>query len=103
MLAGKHVVFLGGDARQLEIIKECINKRANVSLVGFDNLQNPFIEATNRDLTSDLMKTVDVLILPIVGTDDRGYVDSIFTKKMLYLTEEHIEAQIGRASCRERV
>jgi len=67
MLSGKHIVFLGGDARQLEIIKKCIDLRARVSLVGFDNLQNPFIEATNRELTPDLMKTVDVLILPIVG------------------------------------
>ncbi|MEW9031619.1 MAG: dipicolinate synthase subunit DpsA [Planifilum fimeticola] len=92
MLSGKHVVFLGGDARQLEIIKKCIDLRANVSLVGFDNLQNPFIEATNRELTPDLMKTVDVLILPIVGTDDRGNVESIFTKKTLVLTEEHIDA-----------
>lgn len=92
MLSGKHIVFLGGDARQLEIIKKCIDLRARVSLVGFDNLQNPFIEATNRELTPDLMKTVDVLILPIVGTDDRGNVESIFTKKTLVLTEELIEA-----------
>lgn len=76
----------------MEIIKKCIDLRANVSLVGFDNLQNPFIEATNRELTPDLMKTVDVLILPIVGTDDCGNVESIFTKKTLVLTEEHIEA-----------
>lgn len=92
MLAGKQVVFLGGDARQLEIIKKCIDLRAKVILVGFDNLQNPFIEAVNRDLSTELMKTADVLILPIVGTDERGYVDSIFTKKTLLLTEEHIEA-----------
>jgi dipicolinate synthase subunit A len=92
MLTGKHVAFLGGDARQLEVIKSCIELDAGVSLIGFDNLQSPFSGASNRELTFELLKTVDMLILPIVGTDEEGRVDSIFTSKKLVLKEEHIEA-----------
>ncbi|GGE25063.1 dipicolinate synthase subunit A [Marinithermofilum abyssi] len=92
MLTGKHVAFLGGDARQLEVIKSCIELDAGVSLIGFDNLQSPFSGASNRELTFELLKTVDMLILPIVGTDEEGRVESIFTSKKLVLTEEHIEA-----------
>ncbi|MDA8352363.1 MAG: dipicolinate synthase subunit DpsA [Firmicutes bacterium] len=90
MLKGKHVVFIGGDARQLEVIKNCIEGKARVSLIGFDNLQSPFSGAVNRELTENLLKTTDILILPILGTDEEGFVDSIFTTKKLVLTERHI-------------
>ncbi|QKG84548.1 dipicolinate synthase subunit DpsA [Kroppenstedtia pulmonis] len=90
MLTGKHVAFLGGDARQLEVIKHCIELNAKVTLFGFDNLQSPFNGASSRDLSLDVLKTVDMLILPIMGTDDDGHVDSIFTTKKMVLTEEHI-------------
>jgi dipicolinate synthase subunit A len=92
MLTGKHVAFLGGDARQLEVIKSCIELNATVSLIGFDNLQKPFSEANHRELTHELLETVDILVLPIVGTDEHGQVDSVFTSKKLVLTEEHIQS-----------
>lgn len=72
MLTGKHVVFLGGDARQLEVIKSCTEMGARVSLVGFDNLQSPVSGASLKELSSDLLETADVLVLPIIGTDEKG-------------------------------
>lgn len=91
MLTGEHIAFLGGDARQLEVIKSCIKQNATVSLIGFDNLQSSFSGANRRELTPDLLETVDRLILPIVGTDESGYIDSLFTSKKIVLTEEHIQ------------
>ncbi|MFC4077886.1 dipicolinate synthase subunit DpsA [Salinithrix halophila] len=92
MLTGKHVAFIGGDARQLEVIKSCTDLNAKVSLIGFDNLQSPFSGASHRELTPELFKTVDMLILPILGTDEEGHIDSIFTTKTLVLTEADINA-----------
>ncbi|OYD09492.1 dipicolinate synthase subunit DpsA [Paludifilum halophilum] len=92
MLTGKHVAFLGGDARQLEVIKSCIELNAKVSLIGFENLQSPFSGASKRDLNRDLLKTVDLLILPIMGADDEGKVDSVFTTEKIVLTGEHIRS-----------
>lgn len=92
MLTGKHVVFLGGDARQLEVIKSCIQMNANVSLIGFDNLQSPFSGATQRQLSTSVLTQADILVLPIIGTDDQGKVNSVFTSEEIYLTEEHIRA-----------
>ncbi|PTX58635.1 dipicolinate synthase subunit A [Melghirimyces profundicolus] len=91
------MAFIGGDARQLEVIKSCIEQNAKVSLIGFDNLQSPFSGASNRELTPSLLKTVDMLILPILGTDEEGYVSSIFTTKKLALSEEHIASLTSRA------
>ncbi len=92
MLKGEHIAFLGGDARQLEVIKSCIKQNATVSLIGFDNLQSSFSGASRRELTPDFLGTVDRLILPIVGTDEKGYIDSLFTSKKIVLTEEHFQA-----------
>jgi len=90
MLTGIHVAFIGGDARQLEVIKRCIQLDAMVTLIGFDNLESNFTGATKRPLTCDVLKDADALILPIVGTDDSGYVESIFCSKQLKLQEEHV-------------
>lgn len=92
MLTGKHIAFVGGDARQLEVIKSCIEGNAKVSLIGFDNLQSPFSGAVHRELTTHFAASVDLMILPIVGTDDHGLVDSIFTQRRIVLAEEHISA-----------
>lgn len=90
MLAGKHVVFLGGDARQLEVIRQIIQLNAKVSLIGFDNLQSPVSGTTKREIDDRIWGDIDILILPIVGTDDQGKITSAFTSKSLKLTEEHL-------------
>jgi len=90
MLTGIHVAFIGGDARQLEVIKKCIQLDASVTLIGFDNLESIFTGAAKKPLTCDVLKDVDALILPIVGTDDNGLVESIFCSKPLQLLEEHV-------------
>ncbi|MGC5324063.1 dipicolinate synthase subunit DpsA [Brevibacillus sp. SYSU BS000544] len=90
MLTGVHVAFIGGDARQLEVIKKCIQLDAIVTLIGFDNLESSFTGATKKPLTCDVLKDVDALILPIVGSDEKGFVESIFCSKPLQLKEEHV-------------
>jgi dipicolinate synthase subunit A len=89
MLTGIHVAFIGGDARQLEVIKKCIQLDAIVTLIGFDNLESIFTGATKKPLTCDVLKDVDALVLPIVGTDEKGIVESIFCSEPLQLLEEH--------------
>jgi dipicolinate synthase subunit A len=92
MLTGIHVAFVGGDMRQLEVIKRCIQLDASVTLIGFDNLESIFTGATKKPLTCDVLKDVDALVLPMVGTDDHGFVESIFCSKPLQLVEEHADA-----------
>jgi dipicolinate synthase subunit A len=92
MLTGIHTTFIGGDARQLEVIKKFIELDASVTLVGFDNLESNFTGANKMDLSTELLKETDALILPIVGTDDEGFVESIFCSKPLQLTEKHFQS-----------
>jgi dipicolinate synthase subunit A len=90
MLTGMKIAIIGGDARQLEVISKCIDMDASVYLFGFENLERQYIGAEKRSLTPDHLKGMDAVILPIVGTDDEGNVESIFTSEKLTLTDEHI-------------
>lgn len=90
LLTGVHVAFIGGDARQLEIIKKCIELDASITLIGFDNLESKFQGVQLKELDNDVLKDVDFLILPIVGTDDQGNVESVFSHNNLKLTKEYL-------------
>lgn len=89
MLTGIHAIFIGGDARQLEVIKKFIELDATVTLIGFDNLESNFNGAFKRSLTPEVLHDVDAIILPVVGTDEQGYVESIFCSKPMQLKKEH--------------
>jgi len=89
LLTGIEVAFVGGDARQLEVIDKLSQLDASITLIGFDNLQQSFSGIHKMvDLTKDALVSKDVIILPPVGTDDAGRVDSIFSTKELILTDQ---------------
>lgn len=79
------MAFVGGDARQLEVIKKCIEMDATITLIGFDNLESKFVGVHQKDLEPDIFLNVDAVILPIVGTDEEGNVESIFSQKNWFL------------------
>jgi dipicolinate synthase subunit A len=92
MLTGIQVALIGGDARQLEVIYKCSELDASVVLIGFDNLQNQFSGITRTELSPEALEGMDAVILPAVGTDDHGHVESIFSASELRLTEAHIQS-----------
>lgn len=84
-------MLLGGDARQLEVIRKLTELDATVKAVGFDGLLAPVDGAVWADLDdNDLFSEADALVLPAVGTDDTGSVTAVFSDKELRLTDEHI-------------
>ncbi|WP_274361409.1 dipicolinate synthase subunit DpsA [Paenibacillus thermotolerans] len=90
MLTGTQVTFIGGDARQLEVIKRMVELDASVTLIGFDNLSQSFSGATSAELHENSLLGQDAVLLPAVGTDDNGLVDSMFSTRELMLTDTHI-------------
>jgi dipicolinate synthase subunit A len=90
MLTGVQVVFIGGDARHLEIIQKFIDLDAIIVLVGYDKLHNQFDGITRAKLTTEVLKKADAVILPAVGSDDNGNVDTIYSNENLLLNSEHI-------------
>ncbi|WP_413381516.1 dipicolinic acid synthetase subunit A [Alkalihalobacillus sp. 1P02AB] len=90
MLEGKHIVIIGGDARQLEIIRKLSQVHARISLVGFEQLDDGFIGASKAVMDELDWKKVDALILPVSGTDHEGAVETIFSNEKVILSAKHL-------------
>ncbi|PYZ98063.1 dipicolinic acid synthetase subunit A [Alteribacter lacisalsi] len=88
MLTDMHVVIIGGDARQLEIIRKLSQLDAKVSLVGFDQLDDGFAGAKKQSLQTLDPLTVDAVVLPVSGMNSKGEVESIFSGEPVKLTSE---------------
>ncbi|MCA0754088.1 dipicolinate synthase subunit DpsA [Paenibacillus sp. N4] len=90
MLTGVQVLLLGGDARQLEVIRKLTELDALVTISGFDGLHSSLDGAVQAEFEEQLFEDVDALLLPAVGTDDQGYIHAVFSDRQMQLTESHI-------------
>lgn len=88
MLTGMQIAVLGGDARQLEIIRKLTELDAKISLVGFEQLDHAFTGATKEKLSEVDFSIIDAIILPVPGTNLQGEIDTIFSNEKIVLTEE---------------
>lgn len=88
MLTGYTIVFLGGDARQVEVINKCAELDGSVHVVGFERLNRPVSGITGEPLTVELLTKADVIVLPVVGCDDNGMISAPFSAEDLLLTED---------------
>lgn len=88
MLTGLHLAVIGGDARQLEIIRRLTELDARLSLIGFEQLDHAFTGALKEKLTEVDFSNIDGIILPVAGTGTDGKVDTIFSNEKVFLTEE---------------
>ncbi|MFS8630736.1 MAG: dipicolinate synthase subunit A, partial [Bacillales bacterium] len=88
MLTGLHVAVIGGDARQIEIIRKLTERDAKLSLIGFEQLDHAFTGAVKEKMEELDFSKIDAIILPVAGTNHLGQVDSIFSGEKIFLTEE---------------
>jgi len=92
MLTGKHVAIIGGDARQLEVIRKLIELDAKISLIGFDQLDEGFVGATKTQLSQVDFSKVEAIMLPVSGTSLEGEVETIFSNEKIILKEDHLKS-----------
>jgi len=92
MLTGINIVIIGGDARQIEVINHLIKMDATLTLLGMENLQEKYPNLNFAEFNVNNLKTADAILLPIVGTDDEGNIESIFTSHPIKLTDELFES-----------
>lgn len=91
MLTDRHIVILGGDARQIEVINKLVALDARLSLVGFDQLDRNFNGAIKVNMDEVQADAVDSLILPVSGTDKKGFVETTFSNENVQLTAEWLK------------
>ncbi|WP_028399031.1 dipicolinic acid synthetase subunit A [Ectobacillus panaciterrae] len=91
MLTDMHIAVIGGDARQLEVIRKMIELDAKLSLIGFDQLDHGFTGAAKEQMQELDFSSLDAIILPVAGTNLEGQIDTIFSNKKVVLTKEQVE------------
>lgn len=85
----KHIVVIGGDARYIELIRQLQHlKNVNISLVGYDHLEQSFTSLKQISFDEIDVKKVDIVILPITGTDQKGNVEVVFSDSKIQLSKD---------------
>ena len=84
----QRIAVIGGDARYLELIRKLEQlPHATVVLVGYDKLEPGFIGSKQYDLHEIQPKDLDIIILPITGTDPEGNIEAIFSNQPIQLKD----------------
>jgi dipicolinate synthase subunit A len=91
MLTGTQIAVIGGDARQLEIIRKLTELDAKLSLIGFEQLDHAFTGASKEKISEIDFSVQDALILPVPGTNLEGQVETVFSSEKVVLTKEMLE------------
>jgi len=92
MLTGLHIAVLGGDARQLEVIRKLTELDAKVTLIGFEQLDSGFTSASKELIADASFEDLDAILLPVPGTNNEGVVDTIFSNEKVVLTKEILDS-----------
>lgn len=83
------VAVIGGDARYLELIRQLQTlPDTSICLVGFEKLEQGFTGLKQLDFHELEPEKLDAVILPIIGTNSEGYVDTVFSDQKFQLTEQ---------------
>ncbi len=88
MLTGMQIAVIGGDARQLEIIRKLTELEARLSLIGFEQLDHAFTGAVKEKIDEVDFTKIDAIILPVAGTNLEGQIETIFSNEKVILSEE---------------
>lgn len=98
MLTGLKVAVIGGDARQVELIKKLCEWDATLYLVSLEHLEGEFPGAQKVKLEEVPAEELDAIILPVPGTDEEGYMETHFADESPRLTKEWLK-QV-KSSCK---
>lgn len=88
MLTDIQIAVIGGDARQLEIIRKLTELDAKLSLIGFEQLDHAFTGAVKEKMDEVDFSQIDAIILPVPGAGLDGKIETIFSNEEVYLLED---------------
>ncbi len=92
MLTGRGLVFVGGDARMIEVIAQVVDSDASGTLIGFDKLTRTFTDTVHSPVSEEVFSKADALVLPVAGMDDDGMVETRFSDTPICLEDKHFAA-----------
>jgi dipicolinate synthase subunit A len=90
MLKEKNILIMGGDLRQVEVIKKLASLQAAVYLVGFEEYEFKEENVFNQNLLQTDFSLFDAILLPVPGVNEQGKIESSFCSTNLFLKKEMI-------------
>jgi dipicolinate synthase subunit A len=91
LLSGKHLVVLGGDARQVEVIQRLQEWDASIETFGFDTTQIRLTNCTqnewNETQAQQALMRADGIVLPIISCDDEQRIDAPYSSEEIHMNE----------------
>lgn len=95
-LSGVKIAVLGGDDRELILVKELVKMGATLVVVGFPRdkiVQGAFVVNSVEKACKD----AEVVILPLPGTDAEGRIRAVYAQENLILTERAVAEMASKA------
>lgn len=87
-LMEQNIAVIGGDARYLELIRQLQSlPNLKIQLIGFDKIEQSFMGLSHVSFHELETEKIDVVILPITGTDMNGNVEVVFSDENIQLTK----------------
>ncbi|MEH6942600.1 dipicolinate synthase subunit DpsA [Bacillus sp. JJ722] len=92
MLRNLKVAIIGGDARQIEVIKALHASKTTLFLIGFENLSIDLNNVTKLKLNEMNFKNADVLIFPVPGIDLHGKIEASYSDSELTISKDFLSS-----------
>lgn len=89
ILSGIKIAVLGGDERELILVAELVKTGATVVVAGFPR-EKVYHGAFVVNSVEEACKDIEVLILPLPGTNDKGVIRAVYAEQELQLTEKAV-------------
>lgn len=91
VLSGVKIAVVGGDDRELILVDELVKMGATVVVAGFprEKVGHGAFAVTSVE---DACKDMEVLILPLPGTNEEGIIRAVYTDTNLILSEKAISS-----------
>ncbi|WP_430785843.1 dipicolinic acid synthetase subunit A [Virgibacillus flavescens] len=88
---GYLIAVIGGDARYIELIRQLQHLNdTTICLIGFDNLNQGFTGLKQLEFSELEPEKLDMVILPVTGTDKNGVIEPVFSDQSIRLTKEWV-------------
>ncbi|AYV65778.1 dipicolinic acid synthetase subunit A [Niallia circulans] len=84
------LLIIGGDSRQLEVIRLLAPKLNKIYLIGFKDASVSYKNVRKVNWQTAPLHEVDSILLPIPGIQEDGIAESLFSKEAIFLTKEMI-------------
>src|SRR5690625_232124 len=88
MLTGQSILFIGGDARHIEMMRQLILSDADVYAIGFEEARDqlPDVQLVLPDQV--YRQELNAIVLPMSGFDQEGFAEAHYAEESPQLSKE---------------